>query len=137
LAEQPADPLLVTPALVEDLLAPLALEVAPLLDEDRGHVELVRDDAQVRAQREPDLVGRPQRVGDLAEAPVERARPRGHRLVKQVLLRLDVRVERPLLDAERLRDLADRRAVVALLREQARCLAGQLLAARAHRRRWT
>ena len=46
---------------------------------------------------------------------MERSRPSGHRLVEQVLLRLDVRVERALLDAERLGDLADRGAVVALL----------------------
>jgi hypothetical protein len=37
---------------------------------------------------------------------------------EQVGLRLDVRVERPLLDAERLRQIADGRAVIALLGEE-------------------
>jgi hypothetical protein len=37
---------------------------------------------------------------------------------KEVGLRLDVRVERPLLDAERPGEIADRRAVVALLGEE-------------------
>src|SRR3954465_7292328 len=68
---------------------------------------------------------------------MERPRALRHRLVEQVLLRGDVRVERALLDAERLGDLADRGAVVALLREQPRGLPGQLLAPGAHRLRST
>ena len=45
LAEEGSDPLLVAPPLREDLLAPLALEVTPLLHEDRRHVELIGDHA--------------------------------------------------------------------------------------------
>jgi hypothetical protein len=47
-------------------------------------------------------------------------------LPEQVGLRLDVRVERALLDAEGVREVADRGAVVALLCEEARGGAGQL-----------
>ena len=52
LAEELADPLLVAPPLGDELLAPRALEVAPLLDEHGGDVELLGDDAQVAAERE-------------------------------------------------------------------------------------
>src|SRR5438034_10565487 len=55
LAEEGAEALLVAPALADDLLAPVALEVAPLAHEDRRDVELLRDDAQVAAQRATDL----------------------------------------------------------------------------------
>src|SRR6266516_3357087 len=56
----------------------------------------------------------------------------GHRLVEQVLLRADVRVERALLHAHRLGEVADRGAVVTLLGEQSRRLAGQFVSARGH-----
>ena len=69
---------------------------------------------------------------DRIEAGVKGARAFGHRLVEQVLLRADVRVERALLDPHRLGEIADRGAVVALLREQPCRLARQLRAARAH-----
>src|SRR5439155_2213890 len=121
LAEERPDPLLVAAALAEDLVAALAFEVAPLLDEDGGDVELVGDDTKMRAQGEADLLGRRELVRDRVEAGMEGARALAHRLVEQVLLRGDVRVERALLDAERVGDLADRRAVVALLRKQASC----------------
>ena len=52
-----------------------------------------------------------------------------HRLVEQVLLPVDVGVERALLDADRVREGADRRAVVALLGEETGGLARKLLAA--------
>jgi hypothetical protein len=42
-----------------------------------------------------------------------------HGLVEQILLALDMGVERALLDAQRLGEIADRRPVVAPLREQA------------------
>jgi hypothetical protein len=58
-------------------------------------------------------------VGDRVKRLVKRARALAHRLVEQVLLGVDVRVERALLDAEGLGELADRRAVVAPLREEA------------------
>jgi hypothetical protein len=50
--------------------------------------------------------------------------------VEELLLPLDVRVERPLLNAERLGEIADRRPVVALLGEEPGGMAGKLLAAR-------
>jgi hypothetical protein len=61
---------------------------------------------------------------------VEGARPIAHRLVEELLLALDVGVERSLLYAERVGEVADRRAVVALLCEEAGSVAGKLLAAR-------
>ena len=124
LTEERAEPLLVAPAFREELLAPLALEVAPLADEDRRDVELLRDDAQVRAQGEPDLLGRRQFVGNLVERGVEGGSPVPGHLPEQVGLAIDVGVERALLDAHRLREVADRRAVVALLGEEPGRLAG-------------
>src|SRR5205085_2427932 len=56
----------------------------------------------------------------------------GHRLVEQVLLRVDVGVKRSLLDTHRPGEVADRGAVVALLSEETRGLPGQLRAARRH-----
>src|SRR5439155_2991358 len=104
LAEQLSDPLLVTAALGDELLAPVALEVAPLLNEDGGDVELLGDDPEVAAQRESDLLRRRQVLGDRVEGFVEGggALPQG--LVEEVLLRGDVGVERALLDAERVGD---------------------------------
>jgi hypothetical protein len=61
---------------------------------------------------------------------VEGARPIAHRLVEELLLALDVGVERSLLYAERVGEVADRRAVVALLCEEAGGVAGKLLATR-------
>src|SRR5262245_50903178 len=78
------------------------------------------------AQREPDLLGRRQPVRDRVERGVERVGAFPHRRVEQVLLRRDVRVQRALLDAHRLREVADRGAVVALFGEQPRGLSGQL-----------
>jgi len=49
---------------------------------------------------------------------VERVGALPHRRVQQVLLRRDVRVQRPFLHAHRLREVADRGPVVALLGEQ-------------------
>ena len=62
---------------------------------------------------------------------MERRGALAHRLVEELLLRLGQRVERPLLDAHRLREVAHRRAVVALLREEPGGLAGQLVPASA------
>src|SRR5438093_7840453 len=67
LAEQLSDPFLVTAALGDELLAPVALEVAPLLNEDGGDVELLGDDPEVAAQRESDLLRRRQVLGDRVE----------------------------------------------------------------------
>jgi len=51
---------------------------------------------------------------------------------EQVLLGGDVVVQRRLLDAERLRQIGQRRALVAALREEAGGDPGQLLAALGH-----
>jgi hypothetical protein len=72
----------------------------------------------VRAEREPDALRDLEVVGDLVERSVERLGAVAQRLIEQVLLRLDVRVERALLDAERLREITDRRPVVPALCEQ-------------------
>jgi hypothetical protein len=88
----------------------------------------------MRAQSEADLLGRRKLVRNRVEPRVERASAFGHRLVEQVLLRADVGVERALLDAHRVGEVAYRGAVVALLREEARRLARQLLPAGAHPR---
>jgi hypothetical protein len=52
----------------------------------------------VRAEREPDALRDLEVVGDLVERSVERLGAVAQRLIEQVLLRLDVRVERALLD---------------------------------------
>jgi hypothetical protein len=85
---------------------------------------LLRDDAEVRAQREPDPLARRQVVGDGVEGRVEGAGALAHRLVEEVLLRVDVRVERALLDSERFRKVSDRGPVVAALGEEASREAG-------------
>src|SRR5207253_1796735 len=124
LSEESAEPLLVAPALAHDLLAALALEIAPLADEDRRDVELLGDDAEMAPQRQTDLLGGRRVLGQGVERAVERRRTLSHRLVEQVLLRVDVVVERALLHAERLGEIADRGAVVALLGEEPGGLAG-------------
>ena len=126
LAEESPESLLVAPPLAEDLLAPFALEVAPLTREDRRDVELAGDRAQVRPQRETDLLVRGQVVWNRVEPCMESRGPVPHRLEEQVLLGVDPGVDGRLLDAERLREIADRRAVVALLGEEPRGLAGEL-----------
>ena len=135
LAEESPEPLFVAAALGHDLVVPLALEVAPLADEDGRDVELVGDDTQVRAQREPDLLRRRQVVRDRVEGGVERVRALAHRLVEQILLRLGMRVERALLHAHRLGEIAHRRAVVALLGKEPGGLSRQLGASSRHRLR--
>jgi hypothetical protein len=55
---------------------------------------------------------------------VEGLGPLAHRLVEQILLRIDVGVERALLDAQGFGQVADRRPVVALLGEEPRSLPG-------------
>src|SRR5262249_47365621 len=126
LAEELADPLLVPPPLGEKRVSPLAGEVPPLADEDRRHVELLRDQLQVRAQRQPDPLRDWKLLGDRVKRRVEGGGPGASDLPEQVLLRIDVRIERALLHAQRRREVADRRAVVALLREEPRGLARQL-----------
>src|SRR5262245_57025071 len=132
LAEELADPFLVPPALGDELFPAGTFEVPPLLDEDGGDVELLGHDPEVTAQSKPDLLHRRCVVRNCVEGGVERGSALRERLVEEVLLRGDVRVERALLDAEGLGDVPDRRAVVALLREEPSGLAGQLGAPLAH-----
>ena len=73
----------------------------------------------MRAQREADFLDRRRIVRDGVERGVECRGAVASDLPEQVGLRLDVRVERALLDAHRLGEVADRCAVVALLREEA------------------
>ncbi len=124
LAEEGAETLLVPPAVGEEPFRPVALEVAPLADEHRGDVELLRHDAKVRAERKPEPLRGREVVRHRIERGVERPRALLHRLVEQVLLGVDVRVERALLDAERFREVADRGAVIAALGKEAGRFAG-------------
>jgi hypothetical protein len=78
----------------------------------------------VRAEREADPLEHAQVVRNVVESGVEGLRTLAHRLVEQVLLRLDVRVQRPFLDAHRLGEVSDRGAVVAPLGEEAGRLTG-------------
>src|SRR5207247_8967945 len=117
-----------------DPLARLAPRVAPVSYDHRRHVELLGDDPQVGAQREPDLLRRRQPLGDRVERTVEGRGAVPHGLVEEVLLRVDVRVERALLDAHRPREVADRGAVVALLGEEPGGLAREFGAAAGHAR---
>ena len=78
----------------------------------------------MRAKREPDLLSRRQLVRDGVKPRVERGCAVPGHLPEQVGLGIDVGVERPLLDAHRLCEIADRGAVVALLGEEPGRLAG-------------
>jgi hypothetical protein len=60
-------------------------------------------------------------VRDRVECAVERRRAFLRHLPEEVGLRLDVRVERALLEPERVGEIADRRPVVALLGEEPGC----------------
>ena len=122
------DALLVAPPLGHDLVSPLPLQVTPLADEDRRDVELLGNDAKVPTQRETDLLDRVRALGNRVERGMESGGAVAHRLVQQVLLRVDVRVERALLHAHGLGEVADRRPVVAALREEPRGRASQLRA---------
>jgi hypothetical protein len=68
-------------------------------------------------------------VGNLVEGRMERLGALARDVPEEVGLRLDVRVERALLDAERLGEVADGGAVIALLGEEPGGGAGQLGAA--------
>jgi ring-1,2-phenylacetyl-CoA epoxidase subunit PaaA len=129
LAEERADAFLVAAALREETVATLALEIAPLANEDGRHVELPGDDAQVAAQRCADPLDDRPVVGHFVERGMERLGALARDLPEKVGLRFDVRVEGALLDAERLCEIADRGAVVALLGEEPCGGAGQLGAA--------
>src|SRR5262249_47582350 len=112
--------------------APVTVEIAPLAHPHRRHVELVGDDPEVRPEREPDLLGRGQLIRDRVERTVEGDGTLAQCLVEQVLLRVDVGVDRALLYTHRLGQVADRGAVVPLLGEQPRGLARQLVSTCRH-----
>jgi hypothetical protein len=128
-AKERAEALLVAAALGDEEVATLALEISPLADEDGGDVELLRDDAEMAAERRADPLDDRPVVGNLVEGRVKRLGALARDVPEEVGLRLDVRVERALLDAERLGEIADGRAVVALLGEEPGGGAGQLGAA--------
>src|SRR5581483_123778 len=94
LAEEVANPFLVPPPLRDERVAARSLERAPLAREHGRGVELRRDDPQVAAQREADPLGRGRARGQLVERRVERLRASAGDLPQEILLRLDVVVER-------------------------------------------
>src|SRR5262249_82151 len=130
--EEPTDALLVAPAFRDELLAALTPQIAPFANEDRGDVELLGDDTQVRAQGGADPLDRAQRLGYLVERSVERLGALARDLLQQVGLRSDVRVQRALLHAHRRREVLHRRAVVPLLCEEPGRLARQLVSPGRH-----
>ena len=71
-------------------------------------------------------------LGNAVERAVERVRTLSHRLVEQILLRRDVGVERALLDAHCLGQVADGGAVIALRGEEPGRLTRQLVSPGAH-----
>ena len=115
-----ADPLLVAAALGDEALAPLAAQVAPLPDEDRRHVELAGDHREVPAQREPDPLGGGRVLGHRVERGMERLGALAGDVPEEILLGVDVVVERRLLHAERFGQVGERRPLVAALGEEAR-----------------
>ena len=72
-----------------------AFEVPPFADEDGCHVELLGDDAQVAAESKPDLLRGAKLFRNRVQSRVEGVGAVAHRLVEQVVLRVDVGVERP------------------------------------------
>ena len=87
------------------------------------------DDREMRAQGEPDPLGRRSVRRDAVETGVERFRALPRDLPEQVLLRGDVVVERRLLHAELVRQVGERRALIAALGEEPGGGPGQLLSA--------
>jgi hypothetical protein len=77
------------------------------------------DHAEMGAKRVPDPLRR-RPVGHAIERGVKRASALPCDLPEQVFLRVDVVVERRLLHAELVRQIGERRALVALLGEEAR-----------------
>jgi hypothetical protein len=71
----------------------------------------------VGVQREADLLRGRQVFRDRVKAGVKAVGAFAHRLVEEILLPGDVGVEGALLDAHGGREIADRRTVIALLRE--------------------
>ena len=133
LAEEIAHPLLVASALGDELLAALALEIAPFAHEDGRDVELRRRRRRgARAARggcartRAASAGTPSRPAWKASAP-SRATSQSRSSFESMW-----RVQRALLHAERLGEVGERRAVVAPLGEEAGGDPGQLLTPRGH-----
>src|SRR5919198_764727 len=84
------------------------------------------------AQGEADLLGRAELLGNPVQRGVERLGALACDLPEEVRLRLDVGIEGALLHPHRLGEVADRRAVVALLGEEPGGLARQLGTPRGH-----
>ena len=110
----------------------LAFEVAPLPREDGRDVELLGNDSEMSAQRMPHPVGSGRILRHRVERRVECIRSLTHRLEQELLLGSGERVQRALLDAERLRERVHRRPVEPALGEEPGGLAGQRLSPRSH-----
>jgi hypothetical protein len=79
---------------------------------------LLGHDAQVAAESESDLLRGPKLLRNRVESRVEGIGAVAHRLVEQIVFRVDMGVERALLDTHRLGQITDRCAVVALFCKQ-------------------
>ncbi len=118
---------LVGVATPRDVVAPAAIERAPLVDEDAGPLDVVGDDPDVGpderdqvdagAEHQRARVGRLDRVGGGLEPG---GRPLDDR-PQDFLLRGDVGVQARALDVDRARDVAHARPRVAVLVEERAC----------------
>jgi len=95
------------------------------LEPDRGHVKLALHHRQVGPEGQLEPFPGSRRVRQRVQRGVEGRRPGQGDVGEQVGLVADMRVQRALLDAQRGREVVDRRAVVAALREHAGGLRGQ------------
>ena len=126
-ADRLAEARLVGVATPRDVVAPAAIERAPLVDEDAGPLDVVGDDPDVgpderdqvdaRAEHERARVGRLDGVGRGLEPG---GRPLDDR-PQDFLLRGDVGVQAGALDVDRARDVAHARPRVAMLVEERAC----------------
>src|SRR5262249_36328184 len=123
---------LVPPPPRQGRAAVAVVQVPPLAREDGRDVELLRDDPQVTAEREPDALDGRRVLRNGVERRVERLRARAHRLEEELLLRPRVRVERSLLHPELLGQVTPRGAVEPSLGEEPGRRAGQVVPPRRH-----
>ena len=132
LAQEVAPAFLVASALGAERRPLGPVEIPPLADEDGRHADLLRDDAEVRAQREANPLEGPASSGTPSSPAWKEAAPSRVISDEELLLRLGERVERPLLDPHRLCEIGHRGAVVAVLREESRRDGDELLAPGRH-----